>query len=118
MDIRTRRIYDRPGQDEGLRILVDRLWPRGISKEEAALDHWAKDLAPSDDLRRWYHAHPDAWEAFRERYFAELDQGGERVGELIARIGGRRATLLYGSRQTECNNATALKEFLERYAAD
>lgn len=114
VDIRTRRVYDESHPDDGLRILVDRLWPRGLSKEDANFDIWARDLAPSDALRRWYHDHPDDGDAFRERYFRELGECGAAVDALLQRIGDRRATLLYASRRSEGNNADALKAYLER----
>lgn len=113
MDIRTRRIYDPPARSDGLRVLVDRLWPRGISKEDAQLDRWDKALAPSDGLRKWFHAHPDAWEEFLGRYHAELAERDDAIAELLAAIDDGRATLLYASKRTERNNAIALKDFLE-----
>lgn len=113
MDIRTRRIYDEPSRSDGKRILVDRLWPRGVSKDEAELDLWVRDLAPSDELREWFHDHEDDWDTFRERYFAELEEREDAVEDLLDEIGDGRATLLYASKRTERNNATALKEFLE-----
>lgn len=114
MRLGTRRIYDPPGEGEGRRILIDRLWPRGISKERAGLDHWARELAPSDELRRWYRHEPAKWDEFRHRYFAELDARPEAVAELVERIGDGPATLLFSSRETELNNAAALCEYLER----
>jgi len=114
MKLRKRRIYDPPGEDEGLRVLVDRLWPRGISKERAGIDLWVRELAPSDELRRWYGHEPSKWDEFRDRYFAELDGRAEAVDGLRRRIGEGRATLLFSSRETELNNAAALAEYLAR----
>lgn len=114
MKLGTRRIYDSPGEGEGRRILIDRLWPRGISKELAGLDHWARELAPSDELRRWYRHEPAKWDEFRRRYFAELDARPEAVAALVERIGDGAATLLFSSREAELNNAAALREYLER----
>lgn len=114
MRLETKRIYDPPSPDDGIRILIDRLWPRGISKAAAKLDHWARDVAPSDELRQWYRHEPDKWEQFRSRYFAELDAVPEAVEALRARLGDGTVTLLFSSRETELNNATALKQYLER----
>lgn len=114
MRIRTRRIYDPPARGDGRRILIDRLWPRGLSKEDARLDFWAKQVAPSSALRRWYGHDPKKWETFRRRYFAELDANPEGLAALRAALGRGTNTLLFGSREERLNNATALKEYLER----
>jgi len=113
MDIRVKRIYEEPAADDGQRVLVDRLWPRGISKETAALDAWLKDVAPSDALRKWYHANLDRWEEFRDRYLAELDERTEPLDELRDRARQGTVTLLFAARQTDRNHATVLKELLE-----
>ncbi|MEJ8566195.1 DUF488 domain-containing protein [Elongatibacter sediminis] len=118
MDIRTRRIYQEPSRSDGLRVLVDRLWPRGVSKEDAALDAWLKSLAPSDELRKWFHEHPDEWSQFCARYHDELDQQDEVVDDLLERIGEGRATLLYASRDSEHNNAVALQSYLQHRQSD
>ena len=111
-DVRTRRIYDDPGPDDGARILVDRLWPRGVSKEAAALDAWAKELAPSDELRRWFDHDSGKWEAFRTRYADELAEKRDLVeSTILAREG--TVTLLYATTDVEHNNAVALKEHVE-----
>lgn len=113
MEIRTRRIYDEPGDDEGFRVLVDRLWPRGVSKQVAALDLWVRDLAPSNELRRWYGHQPEKWDEFRRRYFAELDARPAAVAGLAAVLAPHAVvTLLFGSREERLNNATALREYL------
>lgn len=114
MELRIRRAYEAPGGDEGKRILVDRLWPRGVSKEKAAVDAWIKEVAPSDELRRWFGHEPARWKEFRNRYFAELDENPDAVDELRAEIGKGRATLVYGAKDTEHNNAVALLEYLQR----
>lgn len=113
MTINVKRAYDPPAARDGARILVDRLWPRGISKEELKLDSWMKDLSPSNDLRKWYHAGDHKWEDFRNRYFKELDSEPEAVAELRKKARGHTVTLLYGSKDEEHNNAVALKEYLE-----
>lgn len=113
MDIRVKRIYEEPASDDGQRVLVDRLWPRGISKETAALDAWLKEVAPSDELRTWYHANLDRWDEFRTRYLAELEDRPEPLDELRERAAKGTLTLLFAAKQTERNHATVLKELLE-----
>ena len=114
MKLRTRRVYEEPGPGDGTRVLIDRLWPRGLSKERARIDWWAKALAPSTELRRWYGHDPAKWDTFRERYFAELDALPDDVAELRERIGRGPATLVFSSREERLNNASALVEYLER----
>lgn len=113
MLLQIKRVYDRPERTDGRRILVDRLWPRGLSKAVAAIDFWAKDVAPSHELRRWYGHVPEKWPEFRRRYFAELDVKNEGLTQLRAQMGRRTVTLLFGSKETRLNNAAALKEYLE-----
>jgi uncharacterized protein YeaO (DUF488 family) len=111
--IRTKRVYDPPARGDGRRILVDRLWARGLSKAKAKVDYWAKTIAPSTALRTWYGHDPDKWTDFRKRYFAELDANPEGVAELKTEMGKGTATLLFSSRETRLNNASALREYLE-----
>lgn len=113
--LRTKRIYADPAPEDGARVLVDRLWPRGVRKEAAALDEWAKELAPSDELREWYGHEPERWDAFRERYAAELDEKREAVAAAILDRPGT-VTLCYAARDTERNNAVVLRAFAERLA--
>ena len=116
MSIAIKRVYDLPSPQDGARGLVDRLWPRGLSKQAAALDAWLKELAPSDELRKWYHAHPEQWSKFRERYLKELssEKVADALRELYAlRDAHHQLTLLFASRNLERNNATALKELME-----
>ncbi len=113
MELRTRRIYEPPSRSDGKRILIDRLWPRGLSRERARIDYWAKDVAPSSELRRWYRHDPDKWPEFRERYFAELDANPEGVAALRAELGTGPVTIVFGSKQERLNNATALLEYLK-----
>ena len=113
MTLKTKRIYEEPTKSDGRRILVDRLWPRGMSKEVARIDFWARRAAPSDALRRWYKHEPQKWAEFRRRYFAELESNPEALSELRQNVGTKVTTLLFSSRETRLNNATALKEFLE-----
>jgi uncharacterized protein YeaO (DUF488 family) len=112
--IRAKRAYDSPGPDDGARILVDRLWPRGIKKEELKIDAWLKEVAPSDELRKWFGHDPAKWEEFRQRYAAELEGKGE-ILELIKKASQQgNVTLVYGARDTEHNQAVALKAYLEK----
>jgi uncharacterized protein YeaO (DUF488 family) len=114
MKIRTRRVYAPPDDADGRRILVDRLWPRGLSKAKAAVDAWPRAAAPSDALRRWYRHDPDKWDEFRRRYFAELDAAPDAVAELRAALGRGTNTLLFSSKEERWNNATALREYLTK----
>ncbi len=111
--IRTRRVYEAPTKSDGRRILIDRLWPRGLSKADARIDFWAKSVAASDELRRWYRHDADLWEEFRRRYVAELDANPEGVAELEDQLARGTNTLLFASREEELNNATVLRHYLE-----
>ena len=114
MEIRTRRIYDPPTARDGTRILVDGLWPRGISKQQARLDGWWRKLAPSKELRQWFAHDPSRWEGFKERYFAELDAKQEALSALAETSRDGRLTLLFAARDPVHNNAVALREYLLR----
>lgn len=114
--IRIKRIYDPPADDDGHRVLVDRLWPRGMSRAAVAVELWAKECAPSDALRRW-SAHDRAkWAEFRRRYFAELDARPEALAPLRALGAQGTLTLLYAAADRECNNAVALRDYLGQAA--
>ncbi|MCW8907469.1 MAG: DUF488 domain-containing protein [Sedimenticola sp.] len=113
MRIRIKRIYESPESGDGQRILVDRLWPRGISRQQAAVDVWLKSVAPSDELRRWFRHQPEKWERFQARYIEELQSNPEALKELDGYLGRGRVTLLYAARETRYNNAVVLKQFLE-----
>ncbi|WP_242219375.1 DUF488 domain-containing protein [Shinella zoogloeoides] len=115
MSVRIKRVYDEPAADDGERILVDRLWPRGISKEKAAFDEWMKEVAPTSELRKWFDHRPERWDEFRQRYRAEL-QGNPAVEALRAHVAAGRVTLLYGSRNREFNHAAVLADFLAEKA--
>ena len=117
MRVRTKRIYDEPARSDGRRVLIDRLWPRGVSKEAAKLDFWAKAVAPSNELRQWYQHEAPKWDEFRDRYFAELDANPEGVAELRSQLelGSGTATLLFASKEERLNNASALREYLESH---
>ncbi|MEJ2324107.1 MAG: DUF488 family protein [Nitrospirota bacterium] len=108
----VKRVYDEPARSDGFRVLVDRLWPRGLSKEEAAVDLWLKDIAPSNELRKWYGHDPEKWPEFKRRYFGELKKKEELLEQITSRKGG--VTLLFGSKEEKLNNAAALKEYIEK----
>ncbi len=112
MPIRIKRVYEEAARTDGRRILVDRLWPRGLSKERAGVDVWARDVAPSNELRRWYGHAPEKWPEFKRRYFAELDANGEGVAQLRHTMGRGTVTFLFSSTEMLLNNAVALKEYL------
>ena len=116
--VTVRRVYDAPADSDGLRVLVDRVWPRGLSKTRAAVGLWLRDIAPTDELRRWFGHDPERWRAFRERYWAELDDNGEAVGLLRGVISDGPVTLLYGARDDAHNNAVALLGYLMREDGD
>lgn len=111
--IETKRIYEAASKDDGLRILVDRVWPRGVSKEDAVIDYWAKDLAPSTELRKWFNHDPAKWDEFQQRYRKELAGKKAQLGELADKADSRTMTLLYGAKDTKHNQATVLKKILE-----
>ncbi|MBS1263233.1 MAG: hypothetical protein MAG715_00406 [Methanonatronarchaeales archaeon] len=115
--IRVKRVYEEPSPDDGYRVLVDRLWPRGLSREDAALDDWPKEVAPSDELRRLLHEEGD-WHGFSSGYRDELDEREDVLRELLEEAGDEDLTLLYASRDTEQNNAAVLKERLEALARE
>ena len=114
--IAVKRIYSPPAASDGARVLVDRLWPRGVKKEDAHLDAWLRDVAPSDQLRKWFHERPEEWPNFRRRYLKELGQPD--ASQALQQLYGfaarsRRVTLLFASKNIERNNATVLKDLLE-----
>lgn len=116
MAIVLKRVYQPPALTDGNRVLVDRLWPRGLTKKDAALDAWMRELAPSDALRHWFHARPEAWLTFRKRYLKELarPEALSQLQELYALASKRkRLTLVYASSNKERNNATVLKALLD-----
>ena len=114
LSVKVKRVYDDPSAEDGLRILVDRLWPRGLKKEAAKLDEWLKEIAPSNELRKWFGHDPDRWEEFKARYFHELDQQSEAIHKLKEKASSENVTLLFAAHDETYNNAVALKEYLER----
>jgi uncharacterized protein YeaO (DUF488 family) len=111
--IKIKRIYEQPDPADGQRLLVDRLWPRGLSKEQAGVDRWLKEIAPSDELRRWFGHDPGKWREFQSRYRAELESQRELLGQLADLARGQTVTLLYAAKDEERNNAVVLREVLE-----
>ena len=114
MDVRLKRVYDPARRSDGYRVLVDRLWPRGVSKEQAKIDEWARDLAPSDGLRKWFAHDPKRFEEFRTRHSEELRGRRARLAELRRRAREGRVTLVYSAQDPEHNNAVVLAEVLRR----
>jgi len=116
MKVAIKRVYESATPSDGIRVLVDRLWPRGLTKERAGIDEWLRELAPSNELRKWYHARPDHWQEFRKKYLQELAQPDhqevlQRLYELAHKQ--KRLTLLFASKNETLNNAVVLKELLE-----
>lgn len=112
--IQVKRAYEPPSKGDGERFLVERLWPRGVKKENLHVEAWLKDVAPSSELRQWFQHDPAKWNEFRRRYFRELEKHAAAWQPLLARARRGRVTLVYSAHDTEHNNAIALKEFLER----
>ncbi len=115
-DIGQKRAYDDPAVSDGARILVDRVWPRGVTRSALQLDGWMKDIAPSTELRKWFDHDPAKWTEFKERYFLELAARPDLIDTLLSMVRAGRLTLVFGAKDTDCNNAVALKELLAREA--
>lgn len=112
MDIRLKRVYEAPSAEDGMRVLVDRLWPRGLSRDKARIDLWLKELAPSTALRTWFNHEPDKWEEFKRRYLLELQQQPDASAHAIAAMGAGPVTLLFAARDVRFNHAVALRGFI------
>jgi uncharacterized protein YeaO (DUF488 family) len=112
--LRLKRVYEPAAPDDGLRILIDRLWPRGLSKDKAAVDHWMKDIAPSTDLRKWFGHDPDRWPEFRRRYMEELRQHTPLLDQLVDLTRTQTVTLVFGAHDEEHNDAVVLGEVLRK----
>jgi uncharacterized protein YeaO (DUF488 family) len=112
--IRLKRVYDKPSKADGRRVLVDRVWPRGLTKKEAQIDDWLKELAPSTRLRKWFGHDPARWSDFKKRYAAELEGQREEVEQLAQKARRQTVTLLFGAKDVKHNNAVALKEHIEK----
>lgn len=113
MAIRLKRAYEQPAAGDGVRVLVDRIWPRGVTKENLKVDLWLKEVAPSTELRKWFGHDPKKWDEFRKRYFKELDSHPEEVRLLREKMRRGEVTLVFGSKEERFNNAEAIKEYLE-----
>jgi uncharacterized protein YeaO (DUF488 family) len=114
MNVKIKRVYEKPDKDDGLRILVDRLWPRGLTKEKASIDLWLKEIAPSTELRKWFGHDPHKWKSFRGRYETELRHKDDLIKVLKQKAREGTITILYGARDQKHNEALVLKEFLQR----
>jgi uncharacterized protein YeaO (DUF488 family) len=114
MNLKIKRVYEQPDEDDGMRILVDRLWPRGLTKEKANVDLWLKEIAPSTELRKWFVHDPDKWRGFRGRYETELRHKEDLVEFLKQKAKKEKITLIYGARDQKHNEALVLKQFLEQ----
>ena len=114
MNIKLKRVYEQPDKKDGERILVDRLWPRGLTKEKAAVDLWLKEIAPSTELRKWFDHDPEKWKSFRGRYETEISHNYDLVRVLTDKAKGGIVTLVYGARDHKHNEALVLKQFLEK----
>ncbi len=112
LEIELKRAYELPADHDGLRVLVERLWPRGLTKAEAGIDHWVKDVAPSPELRTWFGHRPDRWQEFCRRYRAELKSNHEAVDRLRTLCTGQQVTFVFAAKDVERNSAVVLKEFL------
>jgi len=113
MSIVIKRVYDPPDKDGGYRVLVDRLWPRGLTKEKVQINEWAKDIAPTNELRKWLHQNETQWDEFQKKYIAYLRENKEKIEPLIARAQQEKVTLLYASKRQQLNKASVLKEYIE-----
>ena len=112
-ELRTKRIYEPASKDDGLRVFVERLWPRGVAKEKAQIDLWLKEIAPSTELRKWFNHDPAKWQEFKRRYRSEIKSCSDRFHQILDSLKRENVTLLYSSREERFNAATALKSFLE-----
>lgn len=115
MLIHIKRVYEKAEKSDGVRILVDKLWPRGLSKEKANIHFWVKNVAPSTDLRKWFNHDPAKWEEFKDLYFAELNTNSKAIKEFRGYLNKSVVTFLFGSKELKLNNAFALKEYVEKY---
>lgn len=118
LDIEVKRIYDESEKNDGFRVLVDRIWPRGVSKKTAKIDYWAKEIAPSTELRKWFGHDQDKWSTFKQKYFEELKENSDQLTALKSAMEKKSTiTLVYSANDTDHNNAVALKEYLENFSA-
>src|SRR4051794_39334419 len=114
MAVKIKRVYEKPDEGDGTRILVDRLWPRGLTKEKAKVDLWLKEIAPTTTLRKWFSHDPEKWDEFKKRYLSELKNNTEAVSTLKDEIKKGPVTLIYGARDEEHNEALVLKNTIDK----
>ena len=114
MSVQVKRAYEPPSPEDGYRVLIDGLWPRGVAKDSAAIDEWARDLAPSDDLRRWFGHRPERFDEFRRRYLDELSNRKDHIAELRQRARGDTVTIVYAARDSAHSNAAVLAPVIAR----
>ena len=114
MIVQIKRVYEKPNEADGQRILIDRLWPRGLTKEKAKIDLWLKEIAPSTELRQWFGHDPAKWKEFQKRYKDELTNNSSSMSSLVEQLKKRKVTLVYGAKDEEHNDAVVLKEYLEK----
>lgn len=115
MEIQIKRIYEDASKKDGFRVLADRIWPRGVSKEDAKLDEWVKEIAPSTELRKWFGHKEERFDGFSKKYKKELAEHSEIIDELLKKVKKKRLTLLYGAKDEKNNQAVVLKKFLENH---
>ena len=116
MIIRLKRVYEEPSESDGTRILVDRLWPRGLAKERAKVDVWLKEIAPSTELRKWFNHEPVKWPEFKKRYQAEISNNTEELAALERHLANEKVTIVYGAKDEEHNDAVVIKQYLDKKA--
>lgn len=116
MPVSLKRVYEKPSPSDGRRVLVERLWPRGLKKEDAKVDEWLKEIAPSTELREWFGHDPEKWNEFKRRYWRELEKKQDIVLKLAGEIREKQVTFVFAAKDEEHNNALALKEYIERKA--
>jgi len=114
MPVSLKRVYEKPSPSDGKRVLVERLWPRGLKKEDAKVDEWLREIAPSAELREWFGHDPEKWSEFKQRYWKELEKKQEIVAKLAKEVREKRVTFVFAAKDEEHNNAVALKEYVER----
>jgi len=114
MHMALKRVYEEPAESDGTRILVDRLWPRGLTKEKAKINVWLKEIAPSAELRKWFNHEPSKWPEFKKRYWAEIDNNTEALSALKKHLANGTVTIVYSAKDEEHNDAVAIKQYLDK----
>lgn len=118
MSVKLKRVYEEPLESDGTRILVDRLWPRGLTKEKAKVDFWLKEIAPSTELRKWFNHEPIKWPEFKKRYKAEIINNTDALSVLKKHLSNGKATIVYGAKDEEHNDAVVIKDYLDNMASN